>query len=361
MSGPALTLRRGDPAPYWIAATDANPRFVFSSLAGRYVLLGFLGSAGRPGTAETLASLNATTLNGDHACALLVSIDPADREQSRIPHNLPFWRGVWDFDGAVSRAYGVAAPGEAGTRYAPGWVLIDPQLRVLETAPIEALPALLAHIAALPPPDLHAGTTVPAPVLVLPRIFEPELCRALIAEYDRQGGELSGFMREVNGQTVAVQDRGHKVRRDVLLDEGPLKVATQQRIASRLVPEIQRSFQFTVSRLERYLVACYAAEEGGHFAPHRDNTTKGTAHRRFAVSINLNAENFEGGDLRFPEFGSTTYRPPTGGAVVFSCSLLHQAMPVTAGRRYAFLPFLYDEAAAKIRAENLKFIAPSGS
>jgi hypothetical protein len=32
------------------------------------------------------------------------------------------------------------------------------------------------------------------------------------------------------------------------------------------------------------------------FRAHRDNTTKGTEHRRFTVSINLNAE-FEGGGL----------------------------------------------------------------
>lgn len=358
-----IRLHRGDPAPHWVAATDANPRFVFSSLAGRYVLLGFLGSAGQPGVKEALAELptGATALNAEHACAMLISLDPADREQGRIPQNPPFWRAVWDFDAAVSRAYGVAAPGENGLRFAPCWMLLDPQLRVLETAPLHAVPTLLARLAALPPPGLHAGAAVPAPVLVLPRIFEPELCRALIAEYDRQGGEISGFMREVDGKTVAVHDRGHKVRRDVLLEDGPLKTATQQRISRRLVPEIARSFQFQVTRLERYLVACYAAEEGGHFAAHRDNTTKGTAHRRFAVSINLNAEDFSGGDLRFPEFGPATYRPPTGGAVVFSCSLLHQALPVTAGRRYAFLPFLYDEAAAKIRAENLKFIAqPTG-
>jgi predicted 2-oxoglutarate/Fe(II)-dependent dioxygenase YbiX len=71
------------------------------------------------------------------------------------------------------------------------------------------------------------------------------------------------------------------------------------------------------------------------------------------------AEEFEGGDLRFPEYGRQTYRPPTGGAVVFSCSLLHEATPVTKGRRYAFLPFLYDEAAAKIREENLQFLDES--
>jgi predicted 2-oxoglutarate/Fe(II)-dependent dioxygenase YbiX len=99
------------------------------------------------------------------------------------------------------------------------------------------------------------------------------------------------------------------------------------------------------------MVACYEAS-AGHFKPHRDNTTKGTAHRRFAVTINLNAGEYEGGDLRFPEFGNRTYRAPTGGAIVFSCSLLHEATPVTAGRRYAFLPFLYDEQAARVREAN---------
>ena len=135
-----------------------------------------------------------------------------------------------------------------------------------------------------------------------------------------------------------------------------LQVAIRARISRRLVPEIAKAFQFKVTRLERYLVACYSAEEGGHFSAHRDNTTKGTAHRRFAVTFNLNAEEFEGGDLTFPEFGRNAYRAPTGGAVVFSCSLLHQALPVTKGERYAFLPFLYDDAAAKIRDENLKFV-----
>lgn len=109
---------------------------------------------------------------------------------------------------------------------------------------------------------------------------------------------------------------------------------------------------FDATRMERYIVACHDSAEGGRFAAHRDNTTGGTAHRRFAVTINLNAEEFEGGELRFPEYGRRSWRAPTGGAVVFSCSLPHQALPVTAGVRYAFLPFLYDEAAARVREAN---------
>src|SRR6201999_1380644 len=118
-------------------------------------------------------------------------------------------------------------------------------------------------------------------------------------------------------------------------------------------PAILKVHQFKATRMERYIVSCYAAEDGGHFRPHRDNTTKGTAHRRFAVTINLNAEDYDGGDLRFPEYGEGRYRAPTGGAVVFACSVLHEACPVTRGRRYAFLPFLFDAAGETLRLANL--------
>jgi predicted 2-oxoglutarate/Fe(II)-dependent dioxygenase YbiX len=54
----------------------------------------------------------------------------------------------------------------------------------------------------------------------------------------------------------------------------------------------------------------------------------------------------------FPEFGRKIYRPPEGGAIVFSCGALHQVMPVTRGRRYAFLAFLYAEADVAVRQAN---------
>jgi predicted 2-oxoglutarate/Fe(II)-dependent dioxygenase YbiX len=129
------------------------------------------------------------------------------------------------------------------------------------------------------------------------------------------------------------------------------------RIHDRILTDLQRAYQFRATRIERYIVACYDAATGGHFRPHRDNTTKGTAHRRFAVSLHLNSGEYEGGYLRFPEFGNRLYIAPPGGAVVFSCSLVHEATPVTRGRRYMFLPFLYDDAAAAIRQENSKYLA----
>jgi predicted 2-oxoglutarate/Fe(II)-dependent dioxygenase YbiX len=165
-------------------------------------------------------------------------------------------------------------------------------------------------------------------------------------------------MREVNGVTTLMADDAHKRRSDVIVEDEALQKQVVARLNRRLLPQIQKVFNFRATRIERYLVARYDAETGGFFRPHRDNTTKGTAHRRFAVSINLNAD-YDGGDLRFPEFGPRTYRPPPGGAVVFSCSILHEATTVTKGERFAFLPFLYDEAAAQIRQANLKFLDPA--
>ena len=193
-------------------------------------------------------------------------------------------------------------------------------------------------------------------MLVLPNVFEPEFCQHLIGLYEAHGGEQSGFMREVDGKTVGVHDQKHKVRKDYTIEDQTLMAQTQARILRRIVPEIEKVHCFRVTRMERYLVGCYAAEDGGHFGAHRDNTTAGTAHRRFAVSINLNAE-FEGGEVSFPEYGPRSFKPPPGGAVVFSCSLLHAVSRVTAGRRYAFLPFLYDDAAAKIREANAAKLA----
>ena len=37
--------------------------------------------------------------------------------------------------------------------------------------------------------------------------------------------------------------------------------------------------------------------------------------------------------------------------------LLHEATPVTKGRRYAFLPFLYDDAAAQVRERNRQYLS----
>ncbi|MDO9708744.1 2OG-Fe(II) oxygenase family protein [Paracraurococcus lichenis] len=347
----------GDPAPWFHAVSAGNPRYNFASVAGRYVLLAFAGPAAIPRLAGLLEPLRADGILDDlTATAMLVVPGPLPEEGA--PDRLPGLRVLSDPDGAVFRAYGLLRPAPSGqAMLGTGAFLLDPLLRVMAVAPLDRLGDLLDLLRRLPAPHLHAGQEAPAPVLLLPRVFEPEFCRRLIALYEEKGGEDSGFMVEREGRTVGVHDYGFKRRADCAIEDPALQAAIRARIARRILPEVRKAFAFEATRIERYLIACYEGGTRGHFRAHRDNTTPGTAHRRFAVTINLN-DGFEGGELWFPEFGSRRYRPPAGGAVVFSCSLLHEATPVTRGIRYAALPFLYDEAAARIRAANAGSLAP---
>ncbi len=362
-----VNLMRGDPAPRFTAATESNPRYIFDTVAGRYVVLCFFVSGGTPGGVAALQAVaaNRHRFDDERLCFFGVTVDPTDRDSGRVQQSLPGLRYFLDFDGNVSRSYG-AVPREAvaGEPFNARqlWVVLDPTLRVLEVIPFKPGGAdcaeLFACLDALPPPHLHAGQALQAPVLVLPNVFEPAFCRHLIELHEAHGGRDTGFMNDVAGKTVERIDPGRKRRRDVIVEEESVIVEAQRRIRRRIVPEIARLFFFDATRIERYLVGCYTAEDGGHFAAHRDNTTRGTAHRRFAVSINLN-DDFEGGEVSFPEYGPRGFKPPVGGAVVFSCALMHAVSTVSRGRRYAFLPFLYDEAAARVRAANNQFLDPS--
>lgn len=363
--------RLHEPAPLFFARTPSNPRFAFGTVGGRYIVLCFFGSARDPrGRRHLDTVLSFADAYDDERIAMFgVSCDPRDQDDPDLAQRIPGIRYFWDFDSEVSRLYGAIEDEVPASRVQvqPQTVIVDPSMRILARLPFDDAgrhrDMLGRLLAALPDPELHAGVPLHAPVLVVPRIFEPELCRRLIEHYDEAGSEDSGFMREVEGRTIGMIDHGMKRRRDATIRDQSLIEATRSRIRRRLGPQIARAFQFDATRIERFIVACYDASTGGFFRPHRDNGTKGTAHRRFAVTINLNAEDYEGGDLRFPEYGRRTYRAPTGGAVVFSCSLLHEATPITKGRRFCFLPFLYGEEDARLRRENLRFVgaAPSST
>lgn len=352
----------GDPVPAFHARALANPRYAFATVAGRYAVLTFIAGTRAPGVAPFLARLAAhrgAPFDDRFAALFLVSADPADFAGQRLHDRVPGIRVLNDHDLALADLFGARVDGPDRQQIALGSWVLDPGQRVIACIPwepqVDHLDQILAALRDRPAPADQTDRW--APVLSVPQVFEPEMCRELIAYCERAGTEDSGFMRTdpATGQTVAALDHGHKRRRDCQIEDEALRQAIRARVHRRLVPAIAQSFQFQVTRMERYIVARYD-DSGGYFRPHQDNTTLGTAHRRFAVSINLN-DDFDGGDLRFPAFGPRTYRPSVGGAVVFSCSLVHEATPVTRGVRYAVLPFLYDDAAADVRLANARHLA----
>jgi len=350
-------LQPGEPAPWFRQRSTSNPNYAFDTVGGRYVVLCFHHSAGDAAGREMLRIVEErrTLFDDDTVAFFGVSTDPADEKEQRLKPMLPGVRYFWDFDRKISQLYGVSGP--QGDRRV--WMVMDPTLRIRAVFQSEGgaeWRKVADYLASLPPVAEHPGLPVHAPVLVLPNVFEPEFCERLIGLYETHGGRESGFMREMDGKTTRLFDNAHKRRADYDIEDKALQAELRMRIIRKVVPEISRIHNFKVTRMERYIVACYDSVTGGHFRPHRDNTSKGTAHRRFAVSINLN-DAFEGGELYFPEYGQRSIKIPKGAAVVFSCALMHAVTPVTAGRRFAFLPFLYDDAAAAIREANNRYLA----
>lgn len=247
-----------------------------------------------------------------------------------------------DAEARLARAVGLAGP---------GMIVLDPERRLSAVlSESDGIDQALSVCARIYDRSAEAVVRAQAPVLVLHEVISPEVCQRLIRFWE--SGEKMRDGVSGSGDTSRQANRSIKRRADVPLTDKALFGELSHAITNRVAPPIRLAFQRVVTRCETMRIGCYDAVESGVFGPHRDNATPYTAHRLFAMSVNLN-DGYVGGELHFPEFGRTLYRPDPGGAVVFSCNLLHEALPVREGRRFGLFAFLYDEEGAKREQEML--------
>ncbi len=234
------------------------------------------------------------------------------------------------------------APGQTSV------LVIDRSLRIVERfdhlgpdVPSSAI-AAITTLPGEPPQDV----SMPAPVLIIHHLLDHALCRRLITRFE-EGGNFDSGMASVDAAGAASYkiDHAKKRRRDHLLEPGEqLHDEVAATLMRRVGAEIKKAFHIDIAHIDRLIIARYD-DDGGHFGRHRDNAAPGVAFRQFALSVNLNAGEFDGGSLSFPEYNDHRYSLPTGSGMIFSSSLLHQVSPVTRGSRYVLLTFLHDEAA----------------
>ena len=213
--------------------------------------------------------------------------------------------------------------------------------------------AALAAVRGLPRES--SGGVCPAPVLVRPGLFDPLMCARLIDRFE--GGEhRDGAVASMDpaGALYNKLDAAKKRRRDLVLEpDEPLQAEVTRLLSERLAPEMFKVFHAETAFIDRVVIARYD-DTGGYFQRHRDNTSPHLAYRQFALSVNLNTGDYEGGALSFPEYNDVAYNPPAGAGIVFSASLLHEATPVLRGSRYVLLSFLHSAAAEARRMEKLR-------
>jgi predicted 2-oxoglutarate/Fe(II)-dependent dioxygenase YbiX len=322
----AAGLGRGERAPDMVLASrDGTPTRYYAHAGGRPALLVFADEAC---VARLDALAEGLTAIGGAALTVHVVGPPA-----LAGHDLPFPL-LQDADGRAVVAY--------RTGGAPTAFLLDPNLRVRATLPLADGARVAADVAELVAELVWDDRrpreiSIQAPLLVVPDVLGPEQCAELIAVWEQEGHSETGVESSTGGGRTEQLSAQLKRRRDHV-------VRDPQR--SRVLPELSKAFAYRASRFEGFKIACYQASDRGFFRAHRDNLSPATAHRRFALTLNLN-DGYQGGQLRFPEYGPELYRPAAGAALLFSCSHLHEVLDVTAGRRFVLLSFLFGEEARR--------------
>lgn len=346
---PLLTI--GDAIPWFTLPSTRNPNYHFETVGGQRAILCFFGRAQYTNASVVIQQFCQRLANRD-VLFFGVSVAPEDAGLAKLVENAPNCDLFWDFDSTVSQQCGVHQVKDGQVMYQPSSFILDETLRVLQAIPLKPdepeqhVEQVMAYLEALPLSDAPQPAVQQAPVLLIPRVFEPDFCHQLIHLLETDGGQATGLLENQDGQFVDAYDDRFKRRRDLALEKAGMSwiQQVQNRVLRRIQPEVGKAFHYRITSFERPIVACYDAQHQGFFAPHRDNVTFESANRRFALTINLNTGSYVGGCLQFPEYGSQLFSPDIGGAVVFSCSLMHQVTPVTQGQRYAFLAFFNDLA-----------------
>jgi predicted 2-oxoglutarate/Fe(II)-dependent dioxygenase YbiX len=314
---PALSLPQADGTPFDLAG---------QTIAGTPRLL----VLGRPLSGPRLEAAVAAAEARGAVVVLVAAAKPDGAAREGGPARV--------FDAERKLLAGLGLPGG-------GAAVISPRGRLaFASAAEDALERAVACLPEAPSPGpVRRGG---APVLLIPGVLEPDFTAKLLGHWER-GEKAADRVASAAGGAGAGMVANIKRRSDVVLDDRELYAGFQKRIERRVVPEMWRAFRFRAARFEAPRIGCYDAEVAGAFGPHRDNRTPYTAHRRFAMSLNLNTGDYEGGRLRFAEFGEEEYEPEAGGCAIFCCDLLHEALPVTRGRRFAIFTFFTDAEGAQ--------------
>ena len=347
MNTPKLHLGRGERAPdFVLPVRDGTPTRFYARAGGSPTLLLFYATDEEESLTDFSEALNRAT--PETVSIFAVKRTPPQDQKQTPPEREPPFPVFTDTGEKVRSAYRLDA-GENTTLF-----VLSPNLRVLDSLPLQDAATTARQVAsvldtALPRVE-PLEIAIQAPVLLIPDVLDPEICRFLIHVWETRGNVETGVERSRGEQRKDAISHQDKRRRDHIVEDGDLLKRLSSTVGRRVMPEVQKAFAFRATRFEGFKIACYDAETGGYFHAHRDNLSPSTAHRRFALTLNLNAD-YEGGHLRFPEYGPHLYRPQAGGAIVFASSHLHGVTEVTRGRRFTLLSFLFGEEDVRIARE----------
>ena len=341
---PPLPLERGDRVPNFVLPDLGGAFRLFYDLTQGKPGVVALMRASAPGAAAALQALSLRAADLAAAGAEMFAVIHGTADQAKALAGDAAFPVFVEAEGKVNAVYPVA--GERDDRKT---VVIDPNQRVL-AAYAEADPAAetgraLAYLRENWRPFEARPAGRVAPVLLIPDVLDAGLRRTLMDAWTKDHRETG-----VSGSTDAVLYDRKKSQDHIVRDPAMVRHISET-LNRRVAPEVMKAFTFKGPYgFDGHIVLGYDASRKDFFGLHRDNMSPRTRHRRFAISLNLN-DDFEGGELRFPEYGGGLYRLDAGMACVFSCTLLHEALPVTRGRRFTLTTFMCDPTGPQAAAQ----------
>jgi len=345
LQAPKQNLAVGDRAPNFVLPDhEGKFRMFYDQVSGRPMVLVFAGEFQPPILPPPLLAFEAKAsgFEAEGVDIFCVSLGATAAVRASLP-NMQLWS---DPERKITEAYlsqlGFGGCGALNGGKVIGLLLDANQrlLKVMSSDTSDLAQGALKFYAGRPAPPAPQVRRSTAPVLVIPNLLDPEMCAALMQHFETGKVEEGAVGSVLAGRELERIHHEKKKRLDNKIEDPALLRILSNVIGRRLAPELGKAFNFQNFQFDRFVVCRYAADREDRFHTHRDNVSPETADRRFAMTLNLNGDEYEGGELVFPEYGEDRYKPGNGGAVLFSCSLLHEALPVTKGVRFALLTFL---------------------
>ena len=257
----------GDYAPYSVFVDqDGQPvSLVEIPYAGAYTGFAVLRDVRHPATGTFLAALKGAVPDFTAAGAKLIASAcmPAADLMNFWKDLAPGFPMLADSGGECAESFGL------GTHSGASMIaILDRNSHVI--AKLSGLPGVAPAAEVLAVIAEHAGAeavgTAPhhAPVLLIPRLFEPGLCRDLI-KYWESGEKRHNEVTQGRGSEVRDNILSDvKKRSDVLVPEGdnPLHQAVLARFNLRVAPQIEKVFQYKTSSYDGARIGCYETGEG---------------------------------------------------------------------------------------------------
>lgn len=337
-------LEVGDPAAPFILPDPGGTQWspLDNDIAGKPLLLLFLADGNAAQACADLAPLIAAHDELRQAgCGIfaLTRAAPGPEVTQALPaaaDGKPIFPLLNDSKGEAFRAYGLSGA------QASVAILLTANMKIafIGGASGRTIPRVRDELRRMAQARPAIALAAHPPILLVPVALSAADCGFLMQLWQRLDQDHGAIGHsDVDPKCVSFLHEYGRVKQ-YLVEDARLQEALDAKLARRIMPELSKAFDTRAPQREAYALSCYDANDGGMLQPHRDCASQETRHRRFTVTVALN-DGYQGGALRFREYGEQTYNLPIGAAAIFSAAVLHEVLPITSGRRFALVTHIY--------------------